>query len=62
MSRLQCFVIETMQRLYRLWKSRLHTHYKQCSTTRYERLKNPSDDLRMDQWMYYVDHFSSPEF
>ncbi|KAJ8434055.1 hypothetical protein Cgig2_004635 [Carnegiea gigantea] len=39
MSRLQCFVIKTMQRLYKLWKSRLHTHYKQCGTTRDERLK-----------------------
>ena len=62
MSRLQCFVRETMQRLYRLWKSCLQTHYKQCGTTRYEWLKNLPEDLWIDQWTCCVDHFSSTEF
>ncbi len=58
------FVVETMQRLYRLWKTRLHYYYKsaKCGKTYEERLKNPPPDLPQDQWESCVKHFGSAEF
>lgn len=53
-----------MQRLYRLWKSRLHYYYKSvnCGKTDAERLKNPPPDVSQDQWAKCVKRFGSKEF
>lgn len=53
-----------MQRLYRMWKTRLHYYYKsaKCGKTDQERLKNPPPDLPQEQWAHCVKHFGSPEF
>lgn len=58
------FVVDTMQRLYRLWKCRLHYYYKspKCGKDDDERLKNPPPDLPLPQWEFCVKHFGSPEF
>ncbi|XP_021750931.1 uncharacterized protein LOC110716606 isoform X2 [Chenopodium quinoa] len=59
--KMQAFAIETMQRLYRLWKSRLHNYYKNggCGQNDEERLKNPPPDLPQNQWKHCVERFSS---
>ncbi|KAL2941242.1 NACHT LRR and PYD domains-containing protein 5 [Bienertia sinuspersici] len=62
--KLQAFAVDTMQRLYRLWKARLHFYYKSLGTelTNEERLKYPPPDLPQDQWQYCVERFGSTEF
>ncbi|KNA02835.1 hypothetical protein SOVF_214900, partial [Spinacia oleracea] len=62
--KMYAFVVDTMQRLYRLWKCRLHYYYKspKCGKTDDERLKNPPPDLPLNQWKYCVNHYASPEF
>ncbi|KAL2896518.1 Reticulocyte-binding protein 2-like protein a, partial [Bienertia sinuspersici] len=52
--KLQAFAVDTMQRLYRLWKARLHYYYKGLGSelTNEERLKYPPPDLPQDQWQY----------
>ncbi|KAK7272879.1 hypothetical protein RIF29_13919 [Crotalaria pallida] len=59
--KMQGFVVDTMQRLYRLWKSRLHQYYKSMTSDE-ERLRNPPLDLPQDQWEYCVRCFGSDEF
>lgn len=58
------FVVDTMQRLYRLWKCRLHYYYKspKCGKTDQERENNPPPDLPIEQWKYCVKHYGSDEF
>ncbi|KAL2902659.1 Transport and Golgi organization protein 1 [Bienertia sinuspersici] len=62
--KLQAFAMDTMQRLYRLWKARLHYYYKSLGSelTKEERLKYPPPDLPQDQWQYCVERFGSTEF
>ncbi|KAL2923200.1 Kinesin-like protein KIN-14I [Bienertia sinuspersici] len=62
--KLQSFVVDTMQRLYRLWKARLHYYYKSLGSelTNEERLKYPPPDLPQDKWQYCVEQFGSTEF
>ncbi|KAL2906684.1 Reticulocyte-binding protein 2-like protein a [Bienertia sinuspersici] len=62
--KLQAFVVDTMQRLFRLWKARLHYYYKSLGSelTKEERLKYPPPDLPQDQWQYCVERFGSIEF
>ena len=44
---MQAFVMDTMQRLYRIWKTRLHYYYKspKCGKTDEEHMRNPHVDL-----------------
>ncbi|KAL2922790.1 Reticulocyte-binding protein 2-like protein a [Bienertia sinuspersici] len=62
--KLQAFAVDTMQRIYRLWKARLHYYYKGLGSelTNKERLKYPPPDLPQDQWQYCVERFGSTEF
>ncbi|KAL2944258.1 Reticulocyte-binding protein 2-like protein a [Bienertia sinuspersici] len=62
--KLQAFAVDTMQRLYRLWKARLHYYYMSLGSelTNEERLKYPPPNLPQDQWQYCVERFSSTEF
>ncbi|KMT00268.1 hypothetical protein BVRB_1g016240 [Beta vulgaris subsp. vulgaris] len=60
--KMQAFSIDTMQRLYRLWKSRLHYYYKICGQDDKERLDNPPPDLPKEQWEYCVARFGSDDF
>ncbi|KAL2894696.1 Reticulocyte-binding protein 2-like protein a [Bienertia sinuspersici] len=62
--KLQAFAVDTMQRLYRLWKARLHYYYKGLGSelTNEERLMYPPPDLPQDQWQYCVERFGSTEF
>ncbi|KAK7268090.1 hypothetical protein RIF29_20776 [Crotalaria pallida] len=59
--KMQAFVVDTMQHLYRLWKSRLHQYYKSMTSDE-ERLRNLPPDLPQDQWEYCVRRFGSDEF
>lgn len=58
------FVVDTMQRLYRLWKCRLHYYYKspKCGKDDAELIKNPPPDVPLQKWKSCVKHFGSPEF
>ncbi|KAJ8437671.1 hypothetical protein Cgig2_028609 [Carnegiea gigantea] len=60
--RLQAFVMYAMQRLYRYWKSRLHTYYKECGATHEERLDNPPEDFSIDNWRHCCATFDSDDF
>ena len=62
--KLQGFAIDTMQRLYRLWKARLHAYYKHKATgaNDEERAKNPPPDMPQEQWEYCVKRFGSSKF
>jgi len=51
-----------MQRLYRYWKSRLHTYYKECGATHEERLDNPPEDFPIDNWRRCCATFDSDDF
>ncbi|KAL2896873.1 Synergin gamma [Bienertia sinuspersici] len=57
-------VVDTMQRLYRLWKLRLHYYYKspKCGKTDQGHENNPPPDLPIEQWKYCVKHYGSDEF
>ncbi|KAF7844130.1 uncharacterized protein G2W53_001035 [Senna tora] len=55
------FVIDTLQRLFRAWKNRLHTHYKKFPTNR-ERLDNRPIDVTPEDWNWLVEHYSSDTF
>ncbi|XP_057546544.1 uncharacterized protein LOC130825374 isoform X3 [Amaranthus tricolor] len=62
--RMHMFILETMQRLYRLYKCRLHYYYKskKCGNTDDERKKNPPPDLPQSQWEYLIKYYGSDEF
>ncbi|CAO2824837.1 unnamed protein product [Amaranthus hypochondriacus] len=53
-----------MQRLYRLYKCRLHYYYKskKCRNIDDERKKNPAPDLPQSQWEYLIKYYGSDEF
>ncbi|KAF7808272.1 hypothetical protein G2W53_035015 [Senna tora] len=55
------FVIDTLQRLFRAWKNRLHTHYKKFPTDQ-ERLDNRRVDVTPENWNWLVEHYSSDTF
>ncbi|KAF7832267.1 uncharacterized protein G2W53_014600 [Senna tora] len=55
------FVIDTLQRLFRAWKNRLHTHYKKFPTDQ-ERLDNRPVDVTPEDWNWLVEHYSSDTF
>ncbi|KAF7800907.1 uncharacterized protein G2W53_044595 [Senna tora] len=55
------FVIDTLQRLFRAWKNRLHTHYKMFPTDQ-ERLDNRPTDVTPEDWNWLVEHYSSDTF
>ncbi|KAK7266608.1 hypothetical protein RIF29_19257 [Crotalaria pallida] len=59
--KMYAFVVDTMQCLYRIWKTRLHYYYKSMNSNE-EWLKNPPPDLPQDQWEYCVKRFGSEEF
>ena len=62
--KMQAFVIDMIQSLYRIWKTGLHYYYKSPKRGKKdeERMRNPPADLPQDQWEYYVKRFSSTEF
>lgn len=60
--KMQAFSIDTMQRLYKLWKSRLHYYYKIFGQDDKECLDNPPPDLPKEQWEYCVARFGSDDF
>uniref|UniRef100_A0A803N8V6 Uncharacterized protein n=1 Tax=Chenopodium quinoa TaxID=63459 RepID=A0A803N8V6_CHEQI len=64
LAKMYTFVVDTMQRLYWLWKCRLHYYYKsaKCGKTNAERLNNPPLDLPKEQWQWCVEHYGSDEF
>ncbi|KAF7800644.1 uncharacterized protein G2W53_044926 [Senna tora] len=55
------FVIDTLQRLFRAWKNRLHTHYKKFPTDQ-ERLDNRPIYVTPEDWNWLVEHYSSDTF
>ena len=62
--KMQVFAVDTMQRLYRLWKARLHAYYKHKDTgaNDEERAKNPPPDMPVEQWEYCVQRLGSSKF
>ncbi|KAJ8429041.1 hypothetical protein Cgig2_034070 [Carnegiea gigantea] len=52
--KMQAFVIDTMQRLYRIWETHLHYYYQspKCGKTDEERMRNPPADLPQDHREY----------
>ncbi|KAL2899706.1 tRNA uridine 5-carboxymethylaminomethyl modification enzyme MnmG [Bienertia sinuspersici] len=48
--RLETFVTDAMQRLYRFWKARLHYYYEECEDTLEERINNPPADIPIESW------------
>ncbi|KAF7812110.1 uncharacterized protein G2W53_033086 [Senna tora] len=54
-------VIDTLQRLFRAWKNRLHTHYKKFPIDQ-ERLDNRQIDVTPEDWNCLVEHYSSDTF
>ncbi|KAH0672596.1 hypothetical protein KY290_024831 [Solanum tuberosum] len=58
---LQGFVINTMQRLLRAWKIRLHAKYLRYKTDK-DRLSHPPNNVAPEDWVHLVRHFGSPEF
>ncbi|XP_038698633.1 uncharacterized protein LOC119996164 [Tripterygium wilfordii] len=57
----QAFVIDTMRRLYRIWKHRLHEMYKRFETDE-ERLENVPSDVKSEDWKLLIEYFSSEKF
>lgn len=51
-----------MQRLYRFWKSRLHSYYKECGDTLEERLQNPLTDFPIESWKACCAKFDDDKF
>ncbi|XP_048497437.2 uncharacterized protein LOC104886439 isoform X2 [Beta vulgaris subsp. vulgaris] len=60
--RLQAFATDVMQRLYRFWKSRLHSYYKECGDTLEERLQNPLTDFPIESWKACCAKFDDDKF
>lgn len=60
--RLQAFVTDAMQRLYRFWKARLHAYYKECGDTHEERLENPPTYFPLSSWIACCETFNSDKF
>ncbi|KAF3639394.1 putative formin-like protein 3-like [Capsicum annuum] len=59
--KLQGFVIRTMQRLFKAWKSRLHVIYSSYSNDK-DRLSHCPEDFEWDNWKHLVEHFGSDKF
>ncbi|OMO51239.1 hypothetical protein CCACVL1_29914 [Corchorus capsularis] len=59
--RFESFYVATMRRMFRLWKNRLHKHYKSFSNDK-ERLKNTPDDLSPEQWKACIALFGSEKY
>ncbi|OMO85703.1 hypothetical protein COLO4_21469 [Corchorus olitorius] len=59
--RFESFCVATMRRMFRLWKNRLHKHYKSFSNDK-ERLKNTPDNLSPEQWKACIALFGSEKF
>ncbi|KAF5744017.1 hypothetical protein HS088_TW08G00605 [Tripterygium wilfordii] len=57
----QAFVIDTMRRLYRIWKHRLHDTYKRFQTDE-ERLENVPSDVKSEDWKLLIEYFRSEKF
>ncbi|XP_070037407.1 uncharacterized protein [Nicotiana tomentosiformis] len=58
---LQALVIDTMQRLFRAWKTRLHADYFLYDTDE-ERLSHRPDDITPEDWVSLAEHFGSLAF
>ncbi|OIT18689.1 hypothetical protein A4A49_53315, partial [Nicotiana attenuata] len=58
---LQALVVNTMKRLFRTWKTRLHAEYSRYATDE-ERLSHRPSDVTSEDWVFLVGHFVSPEF
>ncbi|XP_070041672.1 uncharacterized protein [Nicotiana tomentosiformis] len=58
---LQALLIDTMQRLFRAWKTRLHADYSLYDIDE-ERLSYRPDDITPEDWVFLVEHFGSPAF
>ena len=59
--RLDAFALETMRRLYRIWRGRLSKHYKQFQTDE-ERLANQPNDIDTEDWKHLIDYFGTEKF
>ncbi|KAL2935339.1 Pheromone-regulated membrane protein 10, partial [Bienertia sinuspersici] len=60
--RLEAFVTDAMQRLYRFWKARLHYYYKECGDTLEERINNPPADFPTESWKACCAKFDDEKF
>ncbi|KAL2894885.1 Calcineurin-binding protein 1, partial [Bienertia sinuspersici] len=60
--RLEAFVTDAMQRLYRFWKARLHYYYKECGDTLEERINNPPTDFPIESWKACRAKFDDEKF
>ncbi|OIT36597.1 hypothetical protein A4A49_06472 [Nicotiana attenuata] len=58
---LQALVVNTMKRLFRTWKTRLHVEYSRYATDE-ERLSHRPSDVTPEDWVFLLGHFGSPEF
>ncbi|KAF7841814.1 hypothetical protein G2W53_004112 [Senna tora] len=58
---METFVIDTLQRLFRAWKNRLHTHYKKFPIDQ-ERLDNRPINVSPDDRNWLIQHYSSDTF
>ncbi|OIT19365.1 hypothetical protein A4A49_65402, partial [Nicotiana attenuata] len=58
---LQALVVNTMKRLFRTWKIRLHVEYSRYDTDE-ERLSHRPSDVTPEDWVFLLGHFGSPEF
>nr|XP_009771885.1 PREDICTED: uncharacterized protein LOC104222355 isoform X2 [Nicotiana sylvestris] len=58
---LQALVVDTMQTLFRAWKTRLYADYSLYDTDE-ERLSHRPDDVTPEDWVFLVEHFGSPAF
>jgi len=58
---LQALVVDTMRRLFRAWKTRLHKEYNLYTTDK-ERLSHRPDDVTPEDWVFLVGLFGSPKF
>jgi len=58
---MQAFVVSTMKRLFRAWKSRLHAHYKKFHTDE-ERLSNLPKGISREDWQWLIQHFGDSNF
>ncbi|PHU05138.1 hypothetical protein BC332_25960 [Capsicum chinense] len=59
--KLQGFVISTMQRLFRTWKSQLHVIYSSYEHDK-DRLSHRPEDVELDDWKHLVEYFGTNEF
>nr|XP_016483476.1 PREDICTED: uncharacterized protein LOC107804154 isoform X5 [Nicotiana tabacum] len=58
---LQALVVDTMQTLFRAWKTRLYADYSLYDTDE-ERLSHRPNDVTPEDWVFLVEHFGSPAF